>query len=69
MILKLEHQHRLHRWRAGGFQNVALAAAPLTFVLKHVPRGSRIEGGRFSKCSSRWSAAQFRPNKLQSVAD
>eukprot|EP00959_Pyramimonas_sp_CCMP1952_P393831 8252317-Pyramimonas_sp.AAC.1 len=49
----------LHGLRAGGFQNVTLALAPRTSAFKTCARVSRIEGGSFSKCGSRLSAANI----------
>eukprot|EP00959_Pyramimonas_sp_CCMP1952_P386441 8098930-Pyramimonas_sp.AAC.1 len=56
----------LHDLRAGGFQNAALALAPRT--LKSA-RFSRIEGGYFSTCGSRYNAAHMRLFDCKSFTD
>eukprot|EP00959_Pyramimonas_sp_CCMP1952_P264995 5541197-Pyramimonas_sp.AAC.1 len=49
----------LHGWRAGRLQNVTLALASRTLALK-LARDSRMEGGPFSTCGCRLSAARTR---------
>eukprot|EP00959_Pyramimonas_sp_CCMP1952_P203104 4247452-Pyramimonas_sp.AAC.1 len=49
----------IHGWRASRFQKVVLASALRTIVFQ-TSRASRIEGGSFSKCGSRLSAAHIR---------
>eukprot|EP00959_Pyramimonas_sp_CCMP1952_P153677 3215363-Pyramimonas_sp.AAC.1 len=57
--MKLQRWQQFHRWKAVGFQNVALALAPSTFAL-NIGKASRVEGGWFSQCGSRLSAAHIR---------
>eukprot|EP00959_Pyramimonas_sp_CCMP1952_P051166 1069444-Pyramimonas_sp.AAC.1 len=49
---------QLHGLRAVAFQNGSLALALRTVVLKFAS-ASRIQGGSFSKCGSRFSAAHI----------
>ena len=60
---RLEHVQQLQGWRTVGFQNVALALAPRTLFIKTTD--SRMEGGFFSKCSSRLSAVRIRLEHVQ----
>eukprot|EP00959_Pyramimonas_sp_CCMP1952_P399115 8363195-Pyramimonas_sp.AAC.1 len=66
MTLNLKYWQQFHSWRAGGLQHVALAIARRTFASKFT-RVSRTEGGSFSKCGSRLSAAHSLLNKLQGL--
>eukprot|EP00959_Pyramimonas_sp_CCMP1952_P369211 7733709-Pyramimonas_sp.AAC.1 len=64
MTLKLQKWQQFRTWTQGRFQHVVLALTSRAFVLKYV-RASRVEGGSFSNCASRLSAAHTRSKQLQ----
>ena len=64
--IRLQNIQQVQGWRVVGFQNVTLALAPRTFVLKF-PTVTGMEGGSLSKCGSRLSAAHIRDHVKRNV--